>query len=96
MPEIALPDLFDDLFRPIARDGADKLEVGIRLQKGLLALAQTGDERFLKCAQHHSRQALQRALAVLKREDDRQQLRELADRIARLDGTQEAAVGPAR
>ncbi|MDQ3511982.1 MAG: DUF2254 domain-containing protein [Pseudomonadota bacterium] len=96
VPEIALPDLFDDLFRPIARDGADKLEVGIRLQKGLLALAQTGDERFLKCAQHHSRQALQRALAVLTLEDDRQLLRELADRIARLDGTPEAAAGPAR
>lgn len=95
VPEIELPDLFDDLFRPIARDGADKLEVGIRLQKALLALARTGDVRFVACAQHHSRQALQRALEALTLEDDRQRLRELADRVARVDAAPDAVAGPA-
>lgn len=96
VPGIALPDLFDDLFGPIARDGADKLEVGIRLQKGLLALARTGDARFIECAQHQSRQALQRALAVLTLEDDRQQLRVLADLIAQLPHAPQAAAIPTR
>lgn len=96
VPGIALPDLFDDLFRPIARDGADQLEVGIRLQKGLLALARTGDARFIECAQHHSRQALQRALEVLTLEDDRQHLRALADLVARMPAVPEIAANRAR
>ncbi|MDQ3269524.1 MAG: DUF2254 domain-containing protein [Pseudomonadota bacterium] len=84
VPGILLRDLFDDLFRPIARDAAGMVEVGIRLQKALRALARIGDERFVACAQHHSRQALLRALEVLTLEDDKQQLRVLADEIARL------------
>lgn len=96
VPGIALPDLFDDLFRPIARDGADKLEVGIRLQKALLALARTGDERFVACAKHHSRQALARALEALTLEDDRQQLRVLADLIAQMPAASGTTAGPTR
>lgn len=84
VPGILLPDLFDDIFRPIARDAAGLVEVGIRLQKALHSLARIGDERFVACAQHHSRQALQRAMDVLTLEDDKQQLRVLADEVARV------------
>lgn len=38
VPAFAFPDLIEDLFRPIARDGAGVVEVGIRLQKALGAL----------------------------------------------------------
>ncbi|MDQ3287507.1 MAG: DUF2254 domain-containing protein [Pseudomonadota bacterium] len=90
VPGILLPDLFDDIFRPIARDGAGLVEIGIRLQKALRSLARIGDERFAECAQHHSRQALQRALEVLTLEEDKRQLRELADEVARVPASPSA------
>ncbi len=37
-PTIVVADILEDIFQPIARDGAGHLEVGIRLQKGLKAL----------------------------------------------------------
>jgi hypothetical protein len=40
VPELAITDLFEDAFRPIARDGAANIEVMIRLQKHY--------DRFLK------------------------------------------------
>lgn len=92
VPGIELDDLFDDLFRPIARDGAAIVEVGIRLQKALCALARVDDPRFLRNAQHHSQQALQRALAALTIEPDKQQLRVLAAQITEI-GTPAAGPG---
>ena len=91
VPGIDVADLFDDLFTPIARDGAALVEVGIRLQKALLALARSGDARFVRCAQHQSQLALQRALAVLVIEHDKQLLRALAADIAALADSDEAA-----
>lgn len=38
LPPLFFRDLMEDLFRPIARDGAGTIEVGIRLQKTLAAL----------------------------------------------------------
>lgn len=42
---VVLPDLVTDAFRPLARDGASVVEVQIRLQKCLDALARTDPER---------------------------------------------------
>ena len=42
VPEIALLDMFDGAFTAIARDGAGAIEVTLRLQKALHALASTG------------------------------------------------------
>ena len=39
MPRLKLTDLLEDFCRPIARDGAGMIEVGVRLQKSLGALA---------------------------------------------------------
>lgn len=91
VPGIDVDDLFDDLFRPIARDGAAIVEVGIRLQKALLALARMDDPRFRRNALHHSQQALQRALAALTIEHDKQQLRVLATQVARIGAAAEPA-----
>ncbi|WP_041522905.1 DUF2254 domain-containing protein [Gilvimarinus agarilyticus] len=71
---IELGELFNDFFAPISRDGASLIEVHIRLQKGLAALACKGGE-FAEQARAHS----QRALALAKHELP------LADDIATLE-----------
>lgn len=82
VPPIGLEALFDDAFRPIARDGAGMIEIGIRLQKAFRALAMLDDPRYLAPAQLHSRLALERALPALTIDHDRERLRELAAEIA--------------
>ncbi len=70
VPEISLHDMFDDAFRPIARDGAGIVEVNIKLQKALQSLATTGNEDMAKAARRHSQQALKRALKALPIKED--------------------------
>lgn len=79
LPPLSVDDLFDDVFTPIARDGAGLIEVQMRLQKGLAALAAAGDERMAAAARRHSDLALQRAGAALGFEPDRLRLREAAE-----------------
>jgi uncharacterized membrane protein len=71
---LAPEDLFDDAFLPIARDGASRLEVGIRLQKALRALAPLGDAEFAEAARKASLVALARGLAALSFPEDRERL----------------------
>lgn len=60
LPALQLDDLLEDLFRPIARDGAGNIEVAIRLQRALGdiarlapraqgALVRTGAEALARC-----------------------------------------------
>ena len=56
---------FDDIFVPIARDGAGVVEVQVRLHKALAALARTGDQRFVENAHRQSEQALERAALAM-------------------------------
>lgn len=81
VPGLDPADLFDDLFGPIGRDGAGMLEVGLRMQKSLLALARLGDARYVAHARRHSRLALERGLAALHIEADRQRLRAMAAQV---------------
>ena len=39
LPQLSIADLLDDLFRPIARDGAGLIEVAIKLQRSLAEIA---------------------------------------------------------
>ncbi len=80
IPPVQLSELFDDFFTPIARDGAHMIEVQIRLQKSLAALAQISDA-FRQNAARHSQIALARAEAVLAFEGDKQTLRELVNNL---------------
>ena len=82
---VELDDLFDDVFTPIARDGAAVVEVHIRLQKALLMLGRMEGERFRANAIRHSQLALERAEAALAIEHDRAILRGLADRVSGLE-----------
>ncbi|KAF0808445.1 hypothetical protein A6D6_00154 [Alcanivorax xiamenensis] len=81
-PRIRVPllnerEFFDDLFNPIARDGAALLEVQIRLQKAFMALASHGGA-FRASARLHAGLALARAEQALTLERDREELRTLA------------------
>lgn len=49
IPPFAFPDLIEDLYRPIARDGAGTIEVGIRLQKSLAAPQAIATEAMADC-----------------------------------------------
>lgn len=81
VPPLKTEDLFDDLFSPIARDGARIAEVQIRLQKSLLALAEMGDAAAGTAALRHSQQALERTEAAFELNFDKKSLRLIADKI---------------
>lgn len=84
LPDVTAGELFDDLFTPIARDGAGTVEVAIRLQKTLQVLAGLGDDAFTKAALHCSSLALERAENALTLGDDRRRVREAADELRRI------------
>lgn len=71
VPPIDIGDIFDDLFTPIARDGAALVEVGLRLQKAFLTLGRLDPERFGAHALRHSEEALMRSEKALIQLDRR-------------------------
>ncbi|CAN7732825.1 DUF2254 domain-containing protein [Neorhizobium sp. LjRoot104] len=75
---IDIADLFDDLFTPIARDGAGLVEVSLRLQKALTILSKFKDREYRENAKRHSREALARAEAALTIDQDKIRLRKAA------------------
>ena len=81
VPALSAADFFDDVFSPIARDGADKVEVGIALQKAFCDLAEADATGFAQAAREHSRAALRRAERALSDEEDVARLRELAAEV---------------
>ncbi|RUO39777.1 DUF2254 domain-containing protein [Aliidiomarina taiwanensis] len=70
VPSLSVPDMFDDAFTVIARDGAGVVEVAVRLQKALCSLASLGDEDISKSAEYHAGLALKRARKSLDIEED--------------------------
>lgn len=70
VPAISLADMFDDAFRPIARDGASNLEVMLRLQKALKAISYVGNSEATALAMEHSKQAFERAELVIEYKHD--------------------------
>ena len=81
VPKIAISDLFDDVFTPIAREGAKVIEVGIRLQKAFIALSTTGQQEFRDNAIRHSKLALRYADAALTLEEEKSVLKALATEV---------------
>jgi uncharacterized membrane protein len=78
VPALALHDLFDDAFTPLARDGAGNVAVAIRLQKAFIALSQMDADGVTEAAREHSRLALARAQRALTLEEDIAAVRALA------------------
>lgn len=89
VPPIRVGEMFDDIFAPIARDGAAIVEVQIRLQKALQTLAKIGDARFAEAAARHARRALARSDAMLGLDEERETVREIAAETLRLAGSEE-------
>jgi uncharacterized membrane protein len=75
VPALQVEDMFDDAFTSLARDGAPMVEVGIRLQKALRALAQLDDMPMQAAALRHARTALERARLALALPQDLEALR---------------------
>jgi uncharacterized membrane protein len=65
VPALKLSDMMEDIFPPIARDGAAIYAVQIRLQKALLALTRIDAPLFGKLALTHSTLAQQRCQSAL-------------------------------
>ncbi len=78
VPPFAFMDLLEDLYRPIARDGAGTIEVGIRLQKALAALQHIEPEAADDC-RAEAADALDRATQAFASQADR-------DRLERVHG----------
>jgi len=78
VPPVKLSDLFDDVYAPIARDGAGIAEVQVRLQKAFAATAAFDDPRFRLEAARHSRMALSRAEHALTLDEDVEAVRAAA------------------
>lgn len=71
---LAAEDLFEDAFMTIARDAATQVEVHLRLQKSLAALARLGSAEFRAAARRQAALAMSRAEKALG-EADLQRLR---------------------
>ena len=69
VPSLRTADLFDDFFRPIARDGAAMIEVQLRLQATLGALAMRSPALFGAEARRLAADAFARAGAAMQEGD---------------------------
>lgn len=83
VPSLQCQDLLDDAFLPIAHDGVGQIQVQVRLQKALFALASTHPRLFLPPALKLSAKALKLAHTQLYTDDEKQLLSQLANRINR-------------
>jgi len=81
VPPLMLDNMMEDIFPPIARDGAAIFGVQIRLQKALLALAQIAPARFGKLALLQAERAMQRSRNAMM-EHERAALNDVMDQIA--------------
>ncbi len=75
VPGISVRDVFDDTFRPIARDGAANLEVMIRLQKALKMLYTIENSEVKNSVTYHAKEAMARAEIEMKLPNDFQKLK---------------------
>lgn len=78
VPPLNSDDLFEDAFMLMARDGAGLIEVQLRMQKTLAALALMGDDDFKAAALKQARLAFDRAKASLTMDMDKERLSEVS------------------
>lgn len=91
VPALDTADLFEDGFMTVARDGAGLIEVQLRLQKALMALAGQGDKDFEFAALLQSHMALDRAETAMTLEADKVRLRGLVARSGKREGLDPAS-----
>lgn len=93
VPPIRIADMFDDVFAPIARDGAAIVEVQIRLQKAFQTLAKIGDLELAEQAEKHARRALARSDDALDLDDERRLVQGIAAETLRIAAARRARAG---
>lgn len=71
VPPVRPADMLEDAFQPIARDGAALVEVQVRLQKALAALAAILPDEFHGALRATSADARERAFAALQSDGDK-------------------------
>jgi uncharacterized membrane protein len=71
VPPVRPAEMLEDAFQPIARDGASLVEVQVRLQKALAALAGIVPDEFSDAASAMSAEALERAYTALESDIDK-------------------------
>lgn len=81
VPPIRAEDLITDAFHAIARDGAGIVEVQIRLQKSLAAIAELSPEIFAIPALEQARAALAAATVALPLAEDRAKVAALVEQL---------------
>jgi uncharacterized membrane protein len=81
VPTIKFGDMLDDIFAPIARDGAGMVEIHLRLQKAFVALIAADRDVFGADVRRHSAAALQRAETALVLEDERRAVHAVASKL---------------
>lgn len=74
VPNISTADMFDDAFTGLARDGASMIEVSIRMQKTLDAIAKTSNDDICKAATKHAKKAYKRSMNALIHDGDKEML----------------------
>ena len=81
---VSYADLLDDVFRPIATDGASNFAVAVRLQKALAALAEDAeaDVEVRAALRAASASAATRAANALESDEDRAALKREVERLA--------------
>lgn len=77
--DLSVDDLFDAFFNPIARDGAALIEVQMRIQFALQALAENAPALFADAARKQAERAVTRANEAMTIEHDRQVLAKRAE-----------------
>lgn len=76
VPEIEASDIFDDAFRPIARDGANNIEVMIRIQKALTSIYTIVPNEVKEVVVSTSQEAYERAEIALQYTKDLELLKQ--------------------
>lgn len=75
-PELSTKDMFNDAFSPIARDGANIIEVAIRMQKALQVIAKCENKDIQKYAQEQASIAYKKSMNTFQFEEDKGRLDE--------------------
>ncbi len=78
VPEIATVDIFNDSFRPIARDGAGNIEVMIRMQKAFTSIHSFIPVEMKNIVLRNSQEAYERAEIALDYSGDLERLRSVS------------------
>lgn len=70
VPRITMEDFFNDAFRPISRDGANNIEVMLRLQNAFTAIETINNSAIKEETIQHSKKAYNRAKIAIEFFDD--------------------------